>query len=133
MQTVLDAFIMTDSSYKEARETLAGSPSDVDKSPMAIFSKADGLASSAGEKLKPLLEERYAPAKYADASKNIEEPGGMGGLNSMYQGQGPAWYGYYRRIEAEMAKNSTKQKTAGRRRKTKKSKRRARKTRRRHK
>lgn len=121
---------MTDPSYKEARETLAGSPSGVDKSPMGIFSQADGLASSAGEKLKPLLEERYAPAKYADASKNNEEPGGMGGLNSMYQGQGPAWYGYYRRIEAEMANNSTKQKTAGRRRKTKKSKRRSRKTRR---
>lgn len=126
MRTVLDAFIMSDPSYKEARDASAGWPSGVDKSPMAIFSHADGLASSAREKLKPLLEERYAPAKYDDASKNTEEPGGMGGLNSMYQGRGPAWYIYYRNIESEMAKNSAKQKTAGRRRKTK---RRSRKTR----
>ncbi len=135
MPTVLDDFIMRDPYYKETREAAENWPSGVDKSPAGIFATVDAGASAAAEKLRPLLEERYPRVTYDEVSKNEQQPGGMGGLNNMYQGLGSQWYNYYRRIETEMKKLSEarggKSKTAGgRRRKTKKSKRRHRKTRR---
>ena len=121
MPSVLDAFIQKDPKYAEARNamTASGQPFSLKD----VFIRADGLAPGAREKLKPMLEEAYAPAKYDEAAKKFQEPGSMGGLNSMYQGQGQAWYNYYSFIESEMKKGSTKQKSQGgrRRRKTRRS------------
>ena len=133
MASVLNSFVLKDPSYKETRDAVYSSEHG-EKNPRIVFERADGLASGAATKLRPLLEQRYSGVTYDEVAKTEQEPGGMGGLNSMYQGMGPAWYNYYQRIETKMKKLSEerggKAKTAGRRR-TKKSKRRSRKTRRR--